>query len=70
MELMFGDVGESSSNCYPEEMEGYMDVMPMAAVTTATLTTRWMWLSAGITRQINEMSSLHNVRMMDNAPGS
>lgn len=70
MELMFGDVGERSSNCYREQMEGYTDVMPIAAVTTVTLTTRWMWLSAGITRQIDEMSSLHNVRMMDDAPGS
>lgn len=67
---MIGGVRESSSNCYQEEMEGYSDRIPVAAVTAVTFTIRLMWLSTGVTRQINEMSSLHNVRMMDDAPGS
>lgn len=70
LKLMIGGVRESGSNCYQEEMEVYSDGIPVAAVTAVTFTIRLMWLSTGVTRQINEMASLHNVRMMDDAPGS
>lgn len=70
IKLMVGNVRESGSNCYHEEMEGYSDRIPTAAVTAVTFNIRLMWLSTDVTRQINEMSSLHNVQMMDDAPGS
>lgn len=70
MKLMVGDLRESSLNCNQEEMEGDLGRLPIAAVTAVTFTIRLMWLSTGVTRQINEMSSLHNVRIIDDAPGS
>lgn len=66
--MMVGDMRESSSNCYQEEMEGWSHGIP--AVTVVTLTISLMRLGTGVTSQINEMSSPHNVRMMDGAPGS
>lgn len=68
--MMVGDMREWSSNCSQEEMEGWSHGIPAAAVTVVTLTISLMWLGTGVTSQINEMSSPHNVRMMDGAPGS
>lgn len=66
--MVVGDMRERSSNCYQEEMEGWSHRTP--AVTVVTLTISLMRLGTGVTSQINEMSSPHNVRMMDGAPGS
>lgn len=66
--MMVGDMGGRSSNCYEEEMEGWSHQTSAAAATVVTLTISLMRL--GVTSQINEMSSPHNVRMMDGGPGS